>query len=548
MKVPVDTFGLWTLIRDSSDLRHEGFKIENVKEHALGTGQATKENESNLASPAISPSAPPLEAPEGQEPSYHEPDSGWDEEMEEEQSPLVEEALVQLCDKEIQTIEIASIGSSKKVYPSLLTATQTIAADPSRIPFKEWWDEIQGTLKWLTLALEAQQKMGQPHPERRDFPVSKAETAPLERAGFDPVQPISSEQTKEKTVERKTEKGLEQKEKQPIESKEEKPPELPVNMQKRQRKVTPLEAVLQQAQYQGEDTQEFFGYPVLEQPGDNREIDWLLQNTDAFPIALAHFMGVVDNHYPQVKLLQFAQLQEFVFPHIISSTPIEGAPTIFTDGSSNGTAVYVVHSKVFSHCTTPASAQVVELRAVALVLLHFSSSFNLYSDSQYVVNAVSRLETVPLIDTSTTAIQQLFVQIQSLLQQRTEHCYIGHICAHTMLPGPLTAAAVALTENVQTTIYVNGLTELWFDPVKTAQDILDTLKHAASPFGKLGDLPHFLLSIVTALLCLLIMILLIPCVIKLGLKSLLKLGLEIHMFHLKQHPPYGTIEEKQDSQ
>ncbi|KAI5282721.1 Neuroblastoma Breakpoint Family Member 5-Like [Manis pentadactyla] len=233
-------------------------------------GQATKENESNLASPAISPSAPPLEVPEGQEPSYHERDSGWDEEMEEEQSPLVEEALVQLCDKEIQTIEIASIGSSKKVYPSLLTATRTVAADPSGIPFKERWNEIQGTLKRLTLALEAQQKMGQPHPERRDSPVSKAETAPLERAGFDPVQPISSEQTKEKTVEQKTEKGLEQKGKQPVESKEEKPRVLPVNMQKRQRKVTPLEAVLQ-AQDQGEDTQEFFAYPVLERPGDNGE-------------------------------------------------------------------------------------------------------------------------------------------------------------------------------------------------------------------------------------------------------------------------------------
>ncbi|XP_057355982.1 igE-binding protein-like [Manis pentadactyla] len=192
--------------------------------------------------------------------------------MEEEQSPLVEEALVQLCDKEIQTIEIASIGSSKKVYPSLLTATQRVATDPSGIPFKEWCNEIQGTLKWLTLALGAQQEMGQPHSERRDSPVSKAETAPLERAGFDPVQPISSEHTKEKRVERKTEKGLEQKEKQPVESKEEKPHVLPVNMQKRQRKVTPLEAVLQQAQDQGEDTQEFFAYPVLERPGDNGEV------------------------------------------------------------------------------------------------------------------------------------------------------------------------------------------------------------------------------------------------------------------------------------
>lgn len=85
--------------------------------------------------------------------------------------------------------------------------------------------------------------------------------------------------------------------------------------------------------------------------------------------------------------------------------------------------------------------------------------------------------------------------------------------------------------------------ELWFDPVKTIQDILDTLKHAASPFGNLGDLPHFLLSIATALLCLLVMILLIPCVIKLGLRSFLQLGSKTHMLALKCHPPYMDVEK-----
>ncbi|KAI5243737.1 Endogenous Retrovirus Group K Member 6 Pol Protein [Manis pentadactyla] len=314
----------------------EKVRATTLRRESPGQGQAAEENKRNLASPAISPPAPPLEAPERREPSYHEPDSGSDEEMEEEQSPLVEEALDQLsdkeaqttetasigsskkvyhqlCDKEAQTIETASIGSSKKVYPSLLTVTQTVATDPSRIPFKERWNEIQGTLKRLTLALEVQQKMGQPHPEKRDSTEIRSEARKY--FGFEPS---------------------------------------------------------------------IIGVPFTKQ-----QIDWLLQNTDAFPITLADFTGVVDNHYPQVKLLQFAQLQEFVFPCIISSTPIEGAPTIFTDGSSNGTAVYVVHGKAFLHGTTPASAQVVELRAVALVLFHFSSSFNLYSASQYVVNAVS---------------------------------------------------------------------------------------------------------------------------------------------------------------
>ncbi|KAI5155820.1 Endogenous Retrovirus Group K Member 25 Env Polyprotein [Manis pentadactyla] len=497
-------------------------------------GQATKENESNLASPAISTSAPPLEAPEGREPSYHEPDSSSDEEMEEEQSPLVEEALVQLCDKEIQTIEMASIGSSKKVYPSLLTATRTVATDPSRIPFEEWWNAIQGTLERLTLALEAQQKMGRPHPKRRDSPVSKAETAPLERAGFDPVQPISSEQTKEKTVEQKTEKGLEQKEKQPIESKEEKPRVLPVNMQKRQRKVTPLDAVLQ-AQDQGEDTQEFFVFPVLEQPGDNGEQPPFLL------IPVNHTGPWYDDKGLQVLIELKKALDR---PKRAVGLIIVGLSLISFIVSSTVAAVALtenVQTATYVNSLTQNATQA--LNDQGNIDEKINHKLNaLYDMAMYLGKEVQGLKLRHQLKCHAA-----YNEICVTSKEYNESKYSWETVKNHLQGIWLTDNFTKDFLNLHKEILDMQNAELRFDFVQTAQDILDTLKHSASPFGKLGDLPHFLLSIVTALLCLLIMILLIPCIIKLGLKSLLKLGSEIHMFHLKQHPPYGTIEERQDS-
>jgi hypothetical protein len=47
---------------------------------------------------------------------------------------------------------------------------------------------------------------------------------------------------------------------------------------------------------------------------------------------------------------------------------IESVLTVFTDGSSNGKAAYVVRSHVHSLEFSPASAQIIELCAVAIVL------------------------------------------------------------------------------------------------------------------------------------------------------------------------------------
>ena len=65
-----------------------------------------------------------------------------------------------------------------------------------------------------------------------------------------------------------------------------------------------------------------------------------------------------------------------------------------------------------------------------------SSPFNLYSDSHYVVRALRALEVVPSIQPS-TATFQMFLKIQMLIRSRAYPFFVGHIRAHTGLPGPL---------------------------------------------------------------------------------------------------------------
>lgn len=73
-----------------------------------------------------------------------------------------------------------------------------------------------------------------------------------------------------------------------------------------------------------------------------------------------------------------------------------------------------------------------------MVLLDFAAlPFNLFSDSHYIVHAVRCLETVPSVSTSNPIIQDVFLQIQQAIQQRSKKFYIGHIRAHSKLPGPL---------------------------------------------------------------------------------------------------------------
>ena len=108
------------------------------------------------------------------------------------------------------------------------------------------------------------------------------------------------------------------------------------------------------------------------------------------------FLGKIDNNYPKDKLLQFASMHAFVYPVNLPMQPIENVLTIFTDGSSNGKALYEIGSHVHSLEFLPASAQIIVLHAVAAILnVLKNQAFNLCTISQYITHGLKLLETVP---------------------------------------------------------------------------------------------------------------------------------------------------------
>ena len=111
---------------------------------------------------------------------------------------------------------------------------------------------------------------------------------------------------------------------------------------------------------------------------------------------IVNFLGKIDNHYPKDKLLQFASMHAFVYPVNLPMQPIENVLTIFTDGSSNGKALYVIGSHVHSLEFLPASEQIIVLHAVAAVFeMLKNQAFNLCTISQYITHGLKLLETVP---------------------------------------------------------------------------------------------------------------------------------------------------------
>lgn len=167
------------------------------------------------------------------------------------------------------------------------------------------------------------------------------------------------------------------------------------------------------------------------------QLNWLLQTIDDWPIALSGFTGSTDNHYPPDPLIQFAKIHPFIFPKVTLTQPIPNALTIFTDGSSNGQAAYVVNNQSFAFLTLYTSAQLVELNAVLDVFKKHWEPFNLYTDSAYVAYSVPHLETTPFIKPTSEA-SNLFSQLSAIIRSRSHSFYIGHLRAHTNLPGPLT--------------------------------------------------------------------------------------------------------------
>lgn len=175
---------------------------------------------------------------------------------------------------------------------------------------------------------------------------------------------------------------------------------------------------------------------VIITPYSPQHLAFLQQNSVDWALFLFAFSGEFRSHYPSDKLLHFLNRNPVIFPTLCRPSPLPQATLVFTDGSSSGSAAISIDGAVQTFSTEYTSAQHVELYAVLQAFSLVSLPLNLYTDSAYIAHSVPLLETVPFIKPTTTAFK-LFSQIQQLILARSHPFFVGHIRAHSNLPGSL---------------------------------------------------------------------------------------------------------------
>ncbi|XP_016060605.1 PREDICTED: endogenous retrovirus group K member 25 Pol protein-like [Miniopterus natalensis] len=173
-------------------------------------------------------------------------------------------------------------------------------------------------------------------------------------------------------------------------------------------------------------------------PYSSMQQQWLWQNETLWQIAFSDYSGQINCHYQSDKLLQLFIQNPVIFPKTTSKEPLSDALLVFTDGLMSGIASYVINNQGYTLNTKETSAQRVELVAVIAVFKCLQDvKFNLYTDSKYIVSIIQGLETATLTDSDPSTVITALLSLQQLIQQRTLPCFVGHIRAHSILPGPL---------------------------------------------------------------------------------------------------------------
>ena len=184
-------------------------------------------------------------------------------------------------------------------------------------------------------------------------------------------------------------------------------------------------------------------------PFNKNQLQFLLQNSYDWQVALIDFSGQILFRLPSSPLLHFLKTHPVIFPKKFSVQPLEGAIFSFTDGSSNGKAVTVINGKSHVQITEETSAQRAELRPVIWAFQHLRDhTFNLLTDSRYIVGLFPDIENGNIPGNKTT-IFSLLSDFQKEIKHRDKKYFVGHISTHSGLPGPLhkgNALADALTK------------------------------------------------------------------------------------------------------
>ena len=88
---------------------------------------------------------------------------------------------------------------------------------------------------------------------------------------------------------------------------------------------------------------------------------WRKQHSTDLLLAQIGFIGTIDNHYPQDRLIKFLNVHEVIFPNMTSLQLLHNALLVFTDGSSKGRAGYLINNQQVITNTPGLSAQLTEL-------------------------------------------------------------------------------------------------------------------------------------------------------------------------------------------
>ena len=164
---------------------------------------------------------------------------------------------------------------------------------------------------------------------------------------------------------------------------------------------------------------QLFGYDPTHiiLPYNSEHFTWLLQHSNLWGLAFCGYSGPIDNHYPSDKLIQFSLTTPYILPTIIKHFPLPNAFTVLTDGSSNGIAAIITDTGIqIKERTNLRSAQQVELHAIMAFQKFSTVSFNLYSDSRYLVEVLVTLETATLGHTNDAQLFHTFMTLQHLIR------------------------------------------------------------------------------------------------------------------------------------
>ena len=100
---------------------------------------------------------------------------------------------------------------------------------------------------------------------------------------------------------------------------------------------------------------------IIVQPYSVGQDTWLKQHSTDWLLAQIGFIGTIDNHYPQDRLIKFLNVHEVIFPNMTSLQPLHNAVLVFTDGSSKGRAGFLISNQEVIIKTPGISAQLAEL-------------------------------------------------------------------------------------------------------------------------------------------------------------------------------------------